>query len=564
MKKHFFLPLILGLALAACQDQERSRTAKADSHHRFDAVPYEEQESGDYVYSHDLDPNAGWEQRKPAPGGFEIVPNTEEYDSKEENKYAAVANTPLSTFSIDVDRAAYANVRRFLNEGDLPPAEAVRIEEMINYFTYNYPQPAANSPHPFTISAEVAACPWNPEHKLVHIGLQGKQVSTEKLPPNNLVFLVDVSGSMDSENKLPLVKAGLKLLVENLREEDKVAIVTYAGDAGLKLRPTSGEDKGKILEAIDELQAGGSTAGEAGIRTAYEVARRYYNKSGNNRVVLCTDGDFNVGVSSSDELEKLIVEKRDEGVFLTVLGFGMGNLKDSKMEVLADKGNGNYAYIDDILEAKKVLVNEMSGTLYTIAKDVKLQVEFNPAKVKGYRLVGYENRMLAAEDFNDDKKDAGEMGAGHSVTALYEIIPAASKEKVSGVDPLKYQKLSEQAGAGELLTVKCRYKMPKDTSSRLCAQALPDADRSFTSGSENFRFSAAVAEFGMLLRDSEFKGSSTFDNMIALARSARGKDDEGYRAEFIRLAETAQLMDKAKKSERSAEASAAGGRRSRH
>ncbi|TND07430.1 MAG: hypothetical protein FD123_3280 [Bacteroidetes bacterium] len=543
MKKYFFLPVAAGFFLVACSGDGGKSSRYADANDRsrdYEKVPYSEQESsGKYDFKHDLNPD--YPLPPPPPPGT----NTEEYAKLKENEYKSVANAPLSTFSIDVDKASYSNVRRFISEGSLPPAEAVRVEEMINYFSYTYAQPDVKNPHPFTVNMEVADCPWNPKHKLVHVGLQGKQIKADKIPPQNLVFLVDVSGSMAAENKLPLVKSGLKLLVENLREEDKVAIVTYAGDAGLKLRPTSGDEKAKITEAIDALQSGGSTAGEAGIRVAYETARRFYKKNGNNRVILCTDGDFNVGIQSNDELEKLIEAKRNEGVFLTVLGFGMGNYKDDKMEILADKGNGNYAYIDDILEAKKVLVSEMSGTLLTIAKDVKIQVEFNPALVKGYRLVGYENRMLNAEDFNDDKKDAGEMGAGHSVTALYEIIPAGSDEKVTGaVDPLKYQQLSTKAEGQELLTVKCRYKMPADTASKMFAQPLSDGSRTFFTASENFRFAAAVAQFGMLLRDSEHKGTATFENTLALARSAKGRDDEGYRSEFIRLAEKAELLKK--------------------
>lgn len=532
MKNQFLIVLCGAAVFASCSGSEESRQKRLEDRISKSHEPYAPPEGGkmyDYTAA---------DQQNQAQAG------NESYKQKEENRFAAVATAPLSTFAIDVDRASYSNVRRFISEDQLPPAEAVRVEEMINYFTYNYPQPEARSKHPFTVSSEVAVCPWNPKHKLVHIGLKGKEISSKDLPASNLVFLIDVSGSMSDANKLPLVKQGLKMLVQNLRAKDKVAIVTYAGDAGLKLRPTSGDEKAKINEAIDNLVSGGSTAGAAGIQVAYETARRFYDKNGNNRVVLCSDGDFNVGVSSEAELEKLIEQKRDEGISLTVLGFGMGNLKDSKMEVLADKGNGNYAYIDDMLEAKKVLVNEMSGTLFTIAKDVKLQVEFNPAKVKGYRLVGYENRMLNAEDFNDDRKDAGDMGAGHTVTALYEVIPAGSDEKVASVDALKYQK-STGAATSELLTVKCRYKQPKDTTSVMFDQPLADANTSWLESSENFRFAIAVAQFGMLLRNSEYKGVASYENTILLAKNARGKDEEGYRAEFIRLAEKAQLLAQA-------------------
>lgn len=529
MKTTFVIAVCSAAVLVACGTAEET--------HRLADKRYAPQP--DYVTANE--PNGiGYMQENQQ----QLNTGDESYKQKEENRFAAVATAPLSTFSIDVDKASYSNVRRFLNENQLPPPEAVRVEEMINYFTYNYPQPEAKSKHPFTVSSEVAVCPWNPKHKLVHIGLKGKEISMKELPANNLVFLVDVSGSMRDVNKLPLVKEGLKMLVENMRPKDRVAIVTYAGDAGLKLRPTSGDDKEKINEAIDNLVAGGSTAGAAGLQVAYEVANRFFDKKANNRVILCSDGDFNVGMSSDAEMETLIESKRDEGISLTVLGFGMGNLKDSKMEILADKGNGNYAYIDDLLEAKKVLVNEMTGTLFTIAKDVKLQVEFNPAKVKGYRLVGYENRLLNAEDFNDDHKDAGDMGAGHTVTALYEIIPAGSDEKVATVDALKYQKANGDVSP-ELLTIKCRYKQPNDTSSVKFDQPLADANTNWTESSENFRFAIAVAQFGMLLRHSEHSGVASYENTILLAKNARGKDEEGYRAEFIRLAEKAQLLAKA-------------------
>ncbi|TND07429.1 MAG: uncharacterized protein FD123_3279 [Bacteroidetes bacterium] len=474
------------------------------------------------------------------------VMNTEEYDKINDNAYKLVNNDPLSTFSVDVDRASYSNMRRFLNQGSLPPKDAVRIEEMINYFTYNYPQPTGDDP--FSINLESGNCPWNPKHKIVHVGLQGKRIETENLPNNNLVFLIDVSGSMSSADKLPLVKASLRLLVNELRPNDRVALVVYAGAAGRVLEPTAGNEKTKILGAIDKLEAGGSTAGGAGIELAYKTAREHFLLNGNNRVILCTDGDFNVGVSSDAELERMIEERRKDGVFLTVLGYGMGNYKDSKMEKLADKGNGNYAYIDNLQEANKTLVTEMGGTLVTIAKDVKIQVEFNPSQVKAYRLIGYENRILNKEDFNDDKKDAGEIGAGHTVTALYEIIPASSDEVIPGVDPLKYQqpvKLSPAANNGEMLTIKFRYKAPKEDVSKLLTRTLNNTAVAPVTNSENFLFASAVVEFGMLLRDSQYKGESDWKKMIARAKSAKGLDDGGYRAEFIRLAETAHGLSKA-------------------
>jgi Ca-activated chloride channel family protein len=473
--------------------------------------------------------------------------NTEDYDAINETRFLAAKENPLSTFSIDVDAASYSNIRRFLNQGQLPPAGAVRIEEMINYFKYDYPQPTGE--HPFSINTEVSSAPWNRDHKLVLIGLQGKKIPTDNLPASNLVFLIDVSGSMGTPNKLPLVKASMKMLVDQLREKDKVSIVVYAGAAGLVLKPTSGEEKTKIKDAIDNLEAGGSTAGGAGIKLAYKTANEAFVKGGNNRVILCSDGDFNVGESSDDAMERLIEKERASGVYLTILGYGMGNYKDNKMQKLADKGNGNHAYIDGISEAKKVLVNEFGGTLFTIAKDVKLQVEFNPAIVQGYHLIGYENRMLAKEDFNDDKKDAGELGSGHTVTALYEIIPVGVKsEFMASVDPLKYQKetgkADHKAGGNDLFTVKFRYKAPDGDKSKLLEAVVKNEAKGLDNASENFRFATAVAEMGMLLRDSKFKGGSNYDNVIKLAKGARGEDEEGYRAEFIRLVSSAQMLAK--------------------
>ncbi|SIR41052.1 Ca-activated chloride channel family protein [Pontibacter lucknowensis] len=474
-----------------------------------------------------------------------LVHNTENYDFIKENSFLDAQKNPLSTFSIDVDNASYSNVRRFLNQGQRPPADAVRIEEMVNYFNYDYPQPTGDVP--FSVTTELSACPWNKQNQLLHIGLQGKRVPTDQLPPSNLVFLIDVSGSMFSPDKLPLVKAGLKLLVEELRPQDQVSMVVYAGAAGLVLPSTSGKEKMKIIAALDQLEAGGSTAGGAGINLAYKVAEENFVKGGNNRVILASDGDFNVGVSSDSEMQRLIEKKRETGVFLTVLGFGTGNLKDSRMEQLANKGNGNYAYIDNIREAQKVFVNEFGGTLFTIAKDVKLQLEFNPAKVKAYRLIGYENRALANEEFNDDKKDAGDMGSGHTVTALYEIVPAGadSETQAGQVDELKYQKTTLDPKAkrtDEMLTMKLRYKEPDGETSRLMtttvsSRAIPSAQTS-----DNFRFSAAVAACGMLLRDSEFKGNASFPMVLELAKNARGKDEEGYRIEFVNLVKSMGLL----------------------
>lgn len=469
--------------------------------------------------------------------------NTEEYDGINENIFHDALKNPLSTFSIDVDAASYSNIRRFINNGQRPPKDAVRIEEMINYFDYEYNQPTGE--YPFEVVTEISTAPWNAKHKLVHVGLQGKKIPTENLPASNLVFLIDVSGSMNDPNKLPLLKSSFKMLVEKLREKDYVSIVVYAGAAGLVLEPTSGANKRTILDALDKLEAGGSTAGGEGIRLAYAVAEKNFKKNGNNRVILATDGDFNIGESSNGAMERLIEEKRKSGVFLTVLGYGMGNYKDSKMEVLADKGNGNYAYIDNITEARKVLVNEFGGTLFTIAKDVKLQVEFNPAKVKAYRLIGYENRLLNDEDFNNDKKDAGELGSGHTVTALYEIIPVGVESEFYKVDDLKYQKNKIDASAyksSELMTIKLRYKDPDKEVSKLIVHPLNDSNTTLTKTSNNFRWSASVAAFGMLLRESEYVKDFTYDQVVQLAEGSRGNDREGYRIEFINMVKSFGLV----------------------
>lgn len=466
--------------------------------------------------------------------------NTDEFRHIAENAWRSPRQHPLSTFAADVDAASYSIVRRMITEGRLPPADAVRIEELINYFRYDYPEPSG--PHPFSVTTELGDAPWAPGHKLALIGLRTRSLSMAELPPNNLVFLIDVSGSMYSADRLPLAKTALRLLVHELRPQDRVAIVVYAGAAGLVLPSTSGRDKDRILDAIDRLEAGGSTAGGAGIRLAYQVAREHFITDGNNRVILASDGDFNVGPSSEGELVRLIEEQRRSGVFLTVLGFGFGNLKDAKMEMLANKGNGHYAYIDNLLEARKVLVQELGATLLTVARDVKLQVEFNPARVAAYRLVGYENRLLNDEDFNDDTKDAGDLGAGHIVTALYEIVPVGveSPVRVGTVDPLRYQDRSAPRGESrDWFTVKLRYQDPAGSPSRLLERVV----RSETaSPSADFRFVTAVAGFGMLLRDSEHKGNSTWAGVLAAARSARGDDPQGYRAEFIRIVEAARLL----------------------
>ncbi|WP_346859984.1 von Willebrand factor type A domain-containing protein [uncultured Draconibacterium sp.] len=462
--------------------------------------------------------------------------NTENYSTIHENGFKNAKTSPLSTFSIDVDNASYSNVRRFINQGSLPQTDAVRIEEMINYFTYDYPEPQGE--HPFSVTTELSKCPWNTAHYLMHVGLKGKSIEKENLPASNLVFLLDVSGSMSSYNKLPLVKRAFSMLVNELRPNDRVAIVVYAGAAGKVLDSTPGNEKKEILDALEKLNAGGSTAGGEGLKLAYKLANENFIEGGNNRIILATDGDFNVGISSTSEMERLVEMERENGVFMTVLGFGMGNIKDDKMEVIADKGNGNYAYIDNIQEARKVFITEFGGTLFTIAKDVKFQLEFNPAQVKSYRLVGYENRLLNDEDFNDDTKDAGEMGAGHTVTALYEIIPAHTVEGAPLVDTLKYQTSENVSGkiATELLTIKLRYKEPDGNKSKLMETVV--ASRLIKNTSDDFRFSAAVASFGMVLRDSEFKGTSSLSSILDLARDAKGTDEEGYRSEFIQLVKT--------------------------
>ncbi len=463
----------------------------------------------------------------------------EKYAEISENPFLETSRAPLSTFSIDVDTASYANVRRYLNDGQMPPKDAVRIEELINYFEYDYPQPVGDVP--FSVNTEVATAPWNAKHKIVSIGLQGKKISLDNVPPSNLVFLLDVSGSMNEPRKLPLLKDALKILVNQLTTKDRVAIVVYAGASGLVLDSTN--NRGEILNALEDLSAGGSTNGGQGIQLAYRVALDNFIQNGSNRVILATDGDFNVGLRSDEELVNLIEAKRRTGIFLSVLGFGTGNTNDSMMEKLADRGNGNYAYIDSQSEARKALGEQAAGTLFTIAKDVKIQVEFNPSKIAGYRLIGYENRLLANRDFNDDKKDAGEIGAGHSVTALYEIVPAGQAVENDGIK-LKYSKVepSESNFNDELLTVKLRYKEPNDMQSKLLTQGLLDRGNSIENATDNLRFGSAVAEFGMLLRDSRYKGSANFNNVSSLAGNSMGSDLKSYRSDFLDLIRKANRL----------------------
>ncbi|HMB04679.1 MAG TPA: von Willebrand factor type A domain-containing protein [Isosphaeraceae bacterium] len=472
----------------------------------------------------------------------EPLPNTEAYGRIVDNPFLSVAQDPLSTFSIDVDTASYANVRRFLMQNQRPPKDAVRIEELLNYFPYNDPLPTGDDP--FSINIEVARCPWNAGHRLARIGLMGKPIADDKRPPSNLVFLIDVSGSMDQPNKLPLLKAAMRMLVEQLGENDRVAIVVYAGASGLVLPSTSCRRKPEILSALDQLQPGGSTNGGAGIQLAYDQAVQNFIPDGTNRVILATDGDFNIGVTSQGDLIRLIEAKAKSRVFLSVLGFGMGNIKDSTLEKLADKGNGHYAYIDTLREARKELVEQLGATLVTIAKDVKIQVEFNPARVGAYRLIGYEDRLMRDDDFQDDTKDAGEIGAGHHVTALYELVPPGPEAmRTAGLGPLKYQKPAEPVGSStESLTVKLRYKEPDGDTSKLIERGVVDAGLDLSRASTDFKFAAAVAGFGMLLRDSPAKGTITFDGVLELAGSSLGHDASGYLREFLELVRKAQAL----------------------
>jgi von willebrand factor, type A len=471
---------------------------------------------------------------------YTLNSSRETYKAIDEGGFKKTTKDPVTTFSADVDRASYSNVRRMLNYGQKPHKDAVRIEELINYFDYDYDPPAEGGKTPLKATTTLSTCPWNPDNYLLRIGLQAKKIDFTKAPPSNIVFLIDTSGSMDEPNKMPLLKASFKLLLDNLRPEDRIAIVVYASQTGIALPSTPAKEKEKISKVIDDLVASGSTAGGAGLQTAYEVAEKNFLPKGNNRIILATDGDFNVGISSRDELQRLVEEKRNNGIYISVLGYGMGNYRDDMAETIANKGNGNYAYIDNFTEAKKVLVNEFGGTLYTVAKDVKLQLEFNPQYVKEYRLVGYENRALANEDFEDDKKDAGEIGAGHTVTALYELIPA----KGATTDGLRYQKQVEKGFANELAFLKIRYKDPvvKDAKSVEESTPIPFTLTDLTQTDDDYRFAAAVAEWGMLLRNSKYKAKSSYKQVIDLAKNATGKDEEGYRKEFIRLVELSEKI----------------------
>lgn len=560
--------IVLILAFTGCSGSQespelkeeisKSQSLAAQSISAAAAVPMQEDEKGYTLSLQDMETNrrsAGKLKASrvmgahlpTAPGVdgvamFTPTWNTESYFSNSENGFINVGNDPLSTFSIDVDTASYSNIRRFINQEIMPPIGAVRIEEMINYFSYSYPQPS--SKHPFSVTTELGPCPWNDSHQLVRIGLKGKSIDTKKLPPSNLVFLIDVSGSMSAPNKLPLLKQSMKMLVKQLGKDDRVSMVVYAGNDCIALEPTAGSEQQKIFTAIDTLGAGGSTHASSGIVTSYRLAEQVFMPKGNNRIILASDGDFNVGTTSRGELQKLIEEKRESGIYLTVLGFGMGNYHDDTLEILADKGNGNYGYIDNLLEAKKVLVKEMSGTLFALARDVKIQVEFNPEKVGAYRLIGYENRILADEDFNDDKKDAGEIGVGHTVTALYELVSAGSNDMPS-VDPLKYQQVKSGTNAKtshELMTIKLRYKPMQTNQSTLLTSIVREAAIDLNNTSNDFRFAASVAGYGMLLTGSELSGKIDYQQVLTLAKGAKGADVEGYRAEFIRLVEMTQLL----------------------
>ncbi len=518
------LLILTSLIFSACGDASQSQIASSSAN-RSGSAPAINASNADANVA-DLRPYEGMRMEGSESG--------ERYAEIIENPFFETSRAPLSTFSIDVDTAAYSNIRRYLNDGQMPPKDAVRIEEMVNYFDYAYPQPVGNVP--FSVNTEVAIAPWNPKNRLMKIGLQGKKVSLDNTPAANLVFLVDVSGSMNSPDKLLLVKDGLRMMVNQLKPNDRIAIAVYAGSSGLVLPSTPVSQKGEIIAALDQLEAGGSTNGGEGIRLAYTVAANNFIRGGNNRVILATDGDFNVGTTSDAELVRLVEEKRKSGVFLSVLGFGKGNLNDSMMEKLSNKGNGNYAYIDSRDEARKALGEQVAGTLYTIAKDVKIQVEFNPAKVAGYRLIGYENRLLADRDFNDDTKDAGEIGAGHSVTALYEIVPAGQKVDNGGIE-LKYSKLEPTGTSfgGEMATVKLRYKEPEGDISKLLSIGVMDNAVAILAASEDLRFAAAVAQFGLVLRDSRYKGDANFASIRSLVSNALGGDARERRAEFLGL-----------------------------
>jgi Ca-activated chloride channel family protein len=528
--------LVFSMIFSACGSETTTNNANRAVQTETSSVSYDKSQTfSNSTSAKSMSKSEDYDEQKGTAG--------ERYAEIEENPFLETARAPLSTFSIDVDTASYANVRRYLNQGQMPPKDAVRIEELINYFEYDYPQPLGDVP--FSVNNEVAVCPWNTNHKIVQIGLQGKKVSLDNAPPSNLVFLVDVSGSMAAADKLPLLKDSLRVLVNQLKPQDRVAIVVYAGSSGLALPSTPASEKGEILSALNGLESGGSTNGGQGIQLAYRVAQENFIRNGNNRVILATDGDFNVGATSDAELVRLIENKRESGIYLSVLGFGTGNTNDSMMEKLADKGNGNYSYIDTQDEARKALGAQVAGTLYTIAKDVKIQVEFNPAKVAGYRLIGYENRLLAAKDFNDDKKDAGEIGAGHSVTALYEIVPAGQKIENDGIE-LKYSKVqpAETNFNDELLTVKLRYKEPDESQSKLLTMGLLDRGNSMENASDNLKFATAVAQFGLLLRESRYKGAASFNNVLSLSQLALGDDLKNYRSEFIDLIGKAKRLSR--------------------
>jgi len=470
----------------------------------------------------------------------------EQYEFYKDNPFKSVQKEPLSTLSIDVDRASYSNIRRFLQSGNTPPVDAVRVEEMINYFNYDYPQPKKTQERPFATHIELGPCAWNADHQILQVGIQGRDIDKKDIPPSNFVFLIDVSGSMNSPNKLPLLKSAYKLLVNQLRDEDQVTIVVYAGAAGTVLEPTKGTEKEKIVDAIENLRAGGSTAGAQGILLAYDLAKKHFLEEGNNRVILATDGDFNVGVSNDDELVRLIEKKRDEGIFLSIMAFGQGNYQDAKMQKLANHGNGNHNYIDNMSEAKKVLMEEFGSTLFTIAKDVKIQIEFNPNVVGSYRLVGYENRVLAAEDFNDDKKDAGEMGAGHSVTVLYELIPPGKDSKYTKeIDDLKYQDQKEKVtgNSSDLATIKYRYKKPDANRSTKSEEVISNNETKEFKLSDEFLWANAVAEFGMLLRKSDYQENASYEHVIEVAEKVFAEKPDTYKGEFIELVKLAKEQD---------------------
>jgi len=547
MKTNVFLCMAAALMVAACGDPSH-RHNSGEKVSVINSEPDEVMEEEVEITSDEaalMEPSANATSKmilsSPPPPQQR---NAETYKEIKENSFVAVAQQPVTTFSADVDRAAYANVRRIIGYGQIPPKDAVRIEEMVNYFDYDYPTPEEGSASPLRVSPELAPAPWNPNHLLLRIGLQAKKIDLAKAPPSNIVFLIDVSGSMDEENKLPLLKSSFKMLLGQLRPDDKIAIVTYANGTKVALPSTSVKDKEKIIKVLDNLYASGGTSGGRGIQLAYEQAQKSFIKNGNNRIILATDGDFNIGINNTTDLEKFIEKQRESGIYMSVLGFGIGNYRDDMAETIADKGNGNYAYIDNITEAKKVLVNELSGTLFAVAKDVKLQLEFNPKYVKEYKLIGYENRMLANEDFTNDKKDAGEIGAGHTVTALYELVPSDGKV----VQSLRYQsqELNEKGKGNELGFLKIRYKDPKvkDAKSVEITEPLVFNKKALKETSTDYRFAASVAEFGILLRDNSNKANATYDQVIELAEGAIGKDPEGYRKEFVRLVKSVKMLPK--------------------